>query len=66
MGALASQFWFFAFALQSAALVRTVALIEILFAFAVSRGVFAQRLGKREGFGILLLVAGVATLLNAA
>jgi drug/metabolite transporter (DMT)-like permease len=66
MGALASQFWFFAFALQSAALVRTVALIEILFAFFVSRGIFSQRLGKREAFGILLLVAGVATLLNAA
>jgi drug/metabolite transporter (DMT)-like permease len=66
MGALASQFWFFAFALQSAALVRTVALIEILFAFFVSRGIFSQRLGKREALGILLLVAGVATLLNAA
>lgn len=66
MGALASQFWFLAFALQSAALVRTVALIEILFAFFVSRGIFKQRLGRREALGILLLVAGVAALLNAA
>lgn len=66
MGAFASQFWFLAFALQSAALVRTVALIEILFAFVVSRGIFHQRLGAREASGILLLVAGVAALLNSA
>lgn len=66
MGALASQLWFLAFALQSAALVRTVALIEILFAFGVSRGLWSQRIGGREGFGIMLLVAGVAVLLNAA
>jgi len=66
MGAFASQFWFLAFSLQSAALVRTVALIEILFAFFVSRGLFQQRIGAREALGILLLVAGVATLLNSA
>ena len=34
MGALASQFWFLAFALASAASVRTLALIEVLFAQA--------------------------------
>jgi drug/metabolite transporter (DMT)-like permease len=66
MGAFASQFWFLAFALQSAALVRTVALIEILFAFFVSRGIFHQKLGGREVLGILLLVGGVAVLLNSA
>ena len=66
MGALASLFWFLSFALQSAALVRTVALIEILFALFVSRGIFQQRLGAREGVGLLLLVAGVAAVLNAA
>lgn len=66
MGAFASQFWFLAFALQSAALVRTVALMEILFAFFVSRSIFKQRLGGREALGILLLVTGVAALLNAA
>jgi len=32
MGALASQFWFLAFALATAASVRTLALIEVLFA----------------------------------
>jgi drug/metabolite transporter (DMT)-like permease len=65
MGAFASQCWFLAFALQSAALVRTVALVEILFAFLVSRGIFHQRLGGREALGILLLVTGVAALLNS-
>jgi drug/metabolite transporter (DMT)-like permease len=65
MGAFASQFWFLAFALQSAALVRTVALIEILFASLVARGVFRQRLSGREALGILLLAGGVAALLNS-
>jgi drug/metabolite transporter (DMT)-like permease len=66
MGALASQLWFLAFALQSAALVRTVALVEILFALGISRGLLRQRVGGREIGGILLLVAGVALLLNVA
>lgn len=61
-----AQFWFLAFALRSAALVRTVALIEILFAVVVSRGIFKQRLGGREALGILVLVSGVAVLLNIA
>lgn len=65
MGAFASQFWFLAFALKSAALVRTVALVEILFALFVSRGIFHQRLGTREALGILLLASGVAALLNS-
>ena len=66
MGAFASQFWFLAFSLQSAALVRTVALIEILFALFVSQGIFRQKLGGREAAGIVLLVGGVASLLNSA
>jgi drug/metabolite transporter (DMT)-like permease len=65
MGALASQFWFLAFALESAAKVRTLALIEILFAQVVSRRMFQQSLASREAAGILLVVAGVALLLNA-
>ena len=32
MGALASQFWFLAFAIATAASVRTLALVEVLFA----------------------------------
>jgi drug/metabolite transporter (DMT)-like permease len=64
MGAFASQMWFLAFALTSAAKVRTLALIEILFAGLVSRSLFKEGLGSREGLGILLIIIGVAILLN--
>jgi hypothetical protein len=37
VGAFASQMWFLAFALETAAKVRTLGLIEILFARVVSR-----------------------------
>ena len=43
MGALASQFWFLAFALATAASVRTLALVEVLFAQLVARFAFGQR-----------------------
>ncbi len=62
-GALASQMWFLAFALQPAAAVRTVALVEILFAQIASRRLFSQRASRRELVGIVLMVAGVALLL---
>src|SRR5262249_13208674 len=42
MGALASQFWYLAFALATAASVRTLALVEVLFAQAISRFAFKQ------------------------
>lgn len=64
MGAFGSQFWFLAFAIESAARVRTLALIEILFAQMVSRRLFNQSLASREAIGILLIVVGVAWLLN--
>jgi drug/metabolite transporter (DMT)-like permease len=64
MGAFASQMWFLAFALESAAKIRTLALIEILFAQAISRQLFKQSLASREGLGIALIVAGVVVLLN--
>lgn len=64
-GAFASQMWFLAFALETAAKVRTLALIEILFAQVLSRNLFKQRLASREAAGIGLIVAGVVLLLNA-
>ncbi len=64
MGAFASQMWFAAFALQSAAMVRTLALVEILFAQAISRNLFRQTLNAREALGIGLIVVGVVILLN--
>jgi drug/metabolite transporter (DMT)-like permease len=62
MGAFASQFWFLAFALTAAANVRTLALIEVLFAQAVAYFSFKQPLSVRELSGIALIVLGVALL----
>jgi drug/metabolite transporter (DMT)-like permease len=65
MGALASQFWFLAFALATAASVRTLALVEVLFAQAISRFVFKQPVSTREVIGILVIVIGVVLLIWA-
>lgn len=64
MGAFASQFWFLAFAVATAAQVRTLALVEILFAQMVSRNLFRQNLASREAIGIGLIIVGVILLLN--
>ena len=64
MGAFASQFWFLAFALTAAANVRTLALVEVLFAQGV--GVLlvqATHFGARTG-QIALIVIGVALLVE--
>jgi len=63
MGALASQFWFLAFAIATAASVRTLALIEVLFAQLVARYMFGQRTTAREAIGMVLIVAGVVLLI---
>jgi drug/metabolite transporter (DMT)-like permease len=63
MGALASQFWFLAFALATAASVRTLALIEVLFAQLVARFAFGQKTTAREAIGMVLVVAGVVLLI---
>ena len=52
MGALASQFWFIAFALTDAARVRTLALIEVPLAQAVSLKMFREPPSLREGIGM--------------
>jgi drug/metabolite transporter (DMT)-like permease len=65
LGALASQFWFLAFALATAASVRTLALVEVLFAQAISSFVFGQKTTPREAIGIVIVVIGVALLLWA-
>ena len=65
MGALASQFWFLAFAIATAASVRTLALVEVLFAQAISKFIFKQPTTVREGVGIVLVVIGVALLVWA-
>jgi drug/metabolite transporter (DMT)-like permease len=65
MGAFASQFWFLAFALTAAANVRTLALVEVLFAQAVAYYSFKQPISARELSGIVLIVVGVALLVAA-
>jgi drug/metabolite transporter (DMT)-like permease len=63
MGATASQFWVLAFALATAASVRTLALVEVLFARAISVFIFGQKTSAREGVGIAMIVLGVALLI---
>ncbi len=65
MGAFASQFWFLAFALATAASVRTLALVEVLFAQLFARFAFGQRTTAREAVGMVLVVAGVVLLILA-
>jgi drug/metabolite transporter (DMT)-like permease len=64
LGALASQFWFLAFALASATRVRTLALIEVIFAQAISLRLFREGVSRREWVGMALIVAAVGLLLN--
>jgi drug/metabolite transporter (DMT)-like permease len=64
-GAVASEFWFLAFALATAASVRTLALIEVLFAQIIARFAFGQRTSPREAVGMVLVVCGVGLLLWA-
>ena len=65
MGATASQFWFLAFALTSVANVRTLALVEVLFAQAISYFIFKQATTGREALGMALIVLGVTLLIWA-
>ena len=64
MGALATQFWFLAFAITNPIRVRTLALVEVPFAQVVSRRIFKQRMSNAEIAGMALIVAGVVLLLN--
>jgi drug/metabolite transporter (DMT)-like permease len=65
MGAFASEFWFLAFAIATAANVRTLALVEVLFAQGVTHLVFKQKTTRREIAGVVLVVMGVALLVWA-
>ena len=65
MGAFASEFWFLGFAITTAANVRTLALVEVLFAQGVTQFIFKQPTTEREVAGIVLVVIGVALLVWA-
>lgn len=64
LGALASQMWFLSFAIAPTAQVRTLGMIEILFAHVLSKGLFSQRTSARELTGIALVVLGSILLIN--
>lgn len=63
MGAFASQCWFIGFALTAAVNVRTLGLVEVLFAQLVTRKLFRQQVARRELVGLMLVVVGVLLLL---
>ena len=62
MGSFASLFWFLGFALTAAANVRTLALIEVLFAQRVAYYSMKQPISLREVGGIALILIGVGML----
>jgi drug/metabolite transporter (DMT)-like permease len=63
MGALASQFWYLAFAVDTAARVRTLALVEMIFAQIATRRLFRQETSRRELAGMAMIIVGVILLL---
>lgn len=64
-GAVASQFWFLAFSIETVSKVRTLALVEVLLAQVISRRLFSQKTSALEAAGIVLIVIGVIALLNS-
>ena len=62
MGAAASVGWFSAFALQPAAHVRTLGLVEMVFSYVVSRKLFRERMTGLELAGMAFLAAGIAVI----
>ncbi|WBU57777.1 DMT family transporter [Paracoccus sediminicola] len=66
LGAFASLFWFIGFALTSAANVRTLALVEVIFAQILSARLFRQGASLRQMTGMAMIVAGVILLIRVA
>ena len=61
-GALASIGWFTAFALTTAANVRTLGMVEVVFSYLVSRRLLRERLALSEQGGLALVVVGLLAL----
>jgi drug/metabolite transporter (DMT)-like permease len=59
MGAAASVGWFTAMAIEPAAHVRALGMIELLFSYVVSLRLFRERLSRLERAGLLLLSVGL-------
>ena len=62
LGALATIGWLTAVSVRSASDVRTLALIEVLFSYVISRRLFKERLRGMELVGIVLLVISLGVL----
>ncbi len=63
-GVVGSAGWFTAMTIQKVAYVRTLGLIELLFTFAISHFVFKERTTPTELAGIMLLIVGIAMVLQ--
>ncbi|NML44981.1 DMT family transporter [Ramlibacter sp. G-1-2-2] len=61
-GALASLGWFTAFALTTAANVRTLGMVEVVFSYLVSRRLMREKLSRTEQGGLALVAAGLLCL----
>ena len=61
-GALASIGWFTAFALTTAANVRTLGMVEVVFSYLVSHRLLREKLQPRERGGLLLVCIGLLAL----
>ena len=59
MGAAASLAWFTAYAMQDAAVVRTLGMVEVLFSYIVSRRIFSESFSLAEKLGMGLMVLGL-------
>lgn len=62
-GMVASAGWFSAMTLKSAAVVRALGQVELVFTFATSVWFFKEVVGRREVIGVLLIVLGIYFLL---
>ncbi len=62
-GATASLGWFMAMTLQNAAVVKALAQVEMLFAFATSALLFKEKINRIEVIGCILIVAGIVVMM---
>jgi len=63
-GAVASELWFLAFALQTPAAVRTLGLVEVVFAQLVSWRLLRERISRLEVAGLAVLGVALVILLR--
>ncbi|MDF1608287.1 DMT family transporter [Hoeflea sp. YIM 152468] len=63
VGATASFGWFMAMTLQTAAVVKALAQVEMIFTYASSVLIFREHVNKLEIFGCIFIVAGIVVLL---